>query len=178
MTNDSRPRLYPRSSVLSYHRKKKKLSCSFLHQVDFTERPLRWRARTGSVACISRLPLRGLSTGSCAGSVCRKPTSAVSAHTARRCCLLRPLIILRLLSVENTPKDRRACVIHSCGVHLIICHEKGFGPDKTPLRTTMQVSANNRPPHCSVKVVIGGLDNHVHLFIPAQNYTSEVFFIT
>lgn len=133
MTNDSRPRLYPRISELSYpkkKRKKKRLNCSILHQVHentniFTEMPLRWCARTCRVACISLLPLRGLSTGSCAGPVRRKPTTAVSVHTTRRCCLLRPLIILRLLSVENTHKDGCASVLHSCallaGVHLIIC---------------------------------------------------------
>lgn len=112
-------------------KKKKKLNSSFLFQADenvniFTEMPLRWCARTCRAACISLLPLRGLSTGSCAGPVCRKPTTTVSVHTTKRCCLLRLLIILRLLSEENTHKDRRASVIHSCappvGVHLIICH--------------------------------------------------------
>lgn len=68
----------------------------------FLKCPLRRCARTCRVACISLRPPRGLSTGSRAGPVRRKPATAVSVHTARRCCLLRPLIILRLLSVENT----------------------------------------------------------------------------
>ena len=150
MANDSRPRLNPRISVLSCPPQKqhKKLHSSFLHQVDekvniCTEMPLMWCARTCKVACISLLPLGGSWMGSCAGPVRRKPTTTVSVHTARRCCLLRPLIILRLLSEEKPHQDSRAPVIHSCS----LAGRPGFiclSGDKRTLGTTMQVSADNR----------------------------------
>lgn len=57
--------------------------------------------------CISLLPLRGLSDGRCVTLDSRKPTAnTISTHTARRCCPLRPLINLSLLSEEEpTQKD-------------------------------------------------------------------------
>lgn len=69
--------------------------------------PQRWHVLTRKVMCISLLPLRGLSAGRCVTLDSRKPTAnTISTHTARRCCPLRPLINLSLLSEEErTQKD-------------------------------------------------------------------------
>lgn len=143
----------------------------------FYEMSLRWRVRTCRAACISLLPPRGLSTGSCGSPACRNPPTTVSVHTVRRCCLLRPLIILRLLSEERT-RTKADIGVSSVAEHGILCSFdylllKSFCPDKTTLRTTLQVSADNRPFHCFRQVLIMGLDNPVC----AHNYSSGFLYL-
>lgn len=127
----------------------------------------RRRARTCRAACISLLPPRGLSTGSCGSQAGRKPTTAVRVHTARRRCLLRLLIILLLLSEERTGTGADVRV-SSVRVSSVAEHSRPvFIWLSAAFKAFVQIQLhyapldNNRSFHCSGQVLIMGLDNQV-----------------